>query len=74
MDSGSSRNTKGKREAVDYGRDLKSYFSKGFSTTPSTHGSRVGLEALEREVVDFYFGPIVDLMCTLRVFLHLRYF
>ena len=31
--------------------DLKSYFSQGSSSTPSTHGSGVGLEALEREEV-----------------------
>ena len=31
--------------------DLKSYFTQRSSTTPSTHGSGVGLEALEREEV-----------------------
>ncbi|XP_039794835.1 uncharacterized protein LOC120660387 [Panicum virgatum] len=117
MDSGSGSNRKGKRKAIGYGRDLKSYFSQGSSSTPSTHGSGVGLEALEREEVvlqtqvestdadavpmpvedvegqagggvnssreqtqdkdasdQAYFGPVVDLMCNLHVFLHLRYF
>ncbi|XP_039841940.1 translation initiation factor IF-2-like [Panicum virgatum] len=47
----SSINRKGKRKAVGYGRDLKSYFTQRSSSTPSTHGSGVGLEALEREEV-----------------------
>ncbi|KAG2628445.1 uncharacterized protein LOC120699107 isoform X2 [Panicum virgatum] len=114
MDSGSGSNRKRKRKAIGYGRDLKSYFSQGSSSTPSTHGSGVGLEALEvvlqtqvesTDVVavpmpvedvegqasggvnssreqtqdkdasdQAYFGPVVDLMCNLHVFLHLRYF
>ncbi|WVZ62382.1 hypothetical protein U9M48_012139, partial [Paspalum notatum var. saurae] len=49
MDSGSNR--KGKRKAIGYGRDLKSHFSQGSSSTPSTHGSGVGVEALKREEV-----------------------
>ncbi|XP_039837539.1 uncharacterized protein LOC120698119 [Panicum virgatum] len=118
MDSGSGSNRKGKRKAIEYGRDLKSYFTQKSSTsiTPSTHGSGVGLEALEREEVvlqtqvestdavavpmpvedvegqtgggvnssreqtqdkdasdQAYFGPVVDLMCNLHVFLHLRW-
>ena len=37
--------------AISCFADLKSYFSQGSSSTPSTHGSGVGLEALEREEV-----------------------
>jgi len=51
MDSGSGSNRKGKRKTIGYGRDLKSNFIQRSSNTASTHGSGVGLEALEREEV-----------------------
>ncbi|XP_039823060.1 uncharacterized protein LOC120685296 [Panicum virgatum] len=51
MDSGSGSNRKGKRKTIGYGKDLKSYFTQRSSNTASTHGSGVGLEALEREEV-----------------------
>ena len=66
--------------AISCFADLKSYFSQGSSSTqaqagstPSTHGSGVGLEALEvllndGLVVNFYFRTIYE--CSLEIHRH----